>query len=117
MSEQRRFEKVAYQFTDTELNEMGRFLARVEARLADAEAQKAALTKEITGNIAVIKREIRELTVRIETGIEMRDVEVLILMDTPTPGVKRIVRLDTNQPLREEVMTREELQQSFGFKE
>jgi hypothetical protein len=54
-------------------------------------------------------------TKKINNGYELREVECLAVLETPRAGMKRIIRLDTNEVVREEAMTLSEMQQGFGF--
>jgi hypothetical protein len=45
----------------------------------------------------------------------MRDMDCLIVLNTPRSGVKSITRADTGEIVREENMTPEEMQRALPF--
>jgi hypothetical protein len=111
----RLYEDLRYPFTPDELRDLGLQLAAREQDRIDAEAAKKSATATFNAQIGDLDKEIAELTRKVNTGYEMRPVEVMAVFDTPAIGMKRIVRMDNNETLREEPMTLHERQSSFGF--
>lgn len=120
MSDGRMYEDLRYPFTPDELRDLGlQLAARVQEQI-DAEAAKKSAAATFSAQIGDLDKEIAELTRKVNTGYEMRPVEVFALFDTPVIGMKRIVRADKaagdpEATLREEPMTLHERQSSFGF--
>ncbi len=115
MAQKRSYESVKYNFNAGELRELGEVLARDVQSVFDLRGQKATVSAELAAAIKSAEKRVSEVTRKINHGYELRDVEVIALFETPRPGLKQIVRLDNNEVLREEAMTTEEMQASFGF--
>lgn len=117
MSDKRLFESIRYAFAATEIKELGEALAREAQVVFDLEKKKSELASELNAEIKSANGRVSELAKKINNGYELREVECMALMETPRPGMKRIIRIDTNETIREEAMTKEEMQRSFGFQE
>jgi len=115
MSEKRLYEAIKYTFGPNEIRTLGESLAREAQNVFDLRAQKASTVAELSASIKSAESRVGDLTQKINNGYEMREVECLALMETPRPGMKRIIRVDTNEMVREEAMTMNEMQQGFGF--
>lgn len=103
-------EYLKYEFTDEEIAEVARDLAAANRKRASLEQRKkevdAAIKAEIESENSVIGR----LSNLIVVGHEYRDIEVRIELDTPEPGKKRIVRLDTGEEVAVKNMTDQDRQ-------
>lgn len=117
MKESRLYESVKYHFSKDEIHDLGEALARENQTVYDHRARKKAVVAELTAQIEQAEARASDLTTKINNGYELREVECMVLMETPRPGMKRIVRIDTNEHLRDEPMTAQEMQSSFGFSE
>jgi len=117
MSEQRTFERIKYTFNADEIRELGEALARETVGIFDLEQRKSATSAEINAQIKQATQRCGEVAGKITAGYELRQVECLTLMETPRPGLKRIIRIDTGEAVRDEPMTLSEMQTSFGFAE
>lgn len=115
--ERRLYEAIKYTFDETEIRLLGESLARESQTVFDLREQKASVAAEFAGKIKTGEGRLGELTTKINNGYELREVECLVLLETPRPGLKRIVRIDTNEMVREEAMTMQEMQGNFGFAE
>jgi hypothetical protein len=115
--ERRLYEAVKYTFSQTEIRELGEALAREAQNVFDLRERKSSVVAELTAQIKQANGRVAELTTRINNGYELREVECMIMLETPRPGMKRIIRIDTNDTIREEPMTAAEMQGSFGFNE
>jgi hypothetical protein len=115
--ETRLYEAIKYTFQKDEVRQLGESLARENQTVYDLRDQKKNLTAGITAQIKAAEKRASDLTTKVNNGYEMREVECLVLMETPRPGMKRIVRVDTNETVREIAMTAAEMQGSFGFKD
>jgi hypothetical protein len=111
----REFESVEYRFNDEELLALGKELARTNQQIYDFRAEKKAVTASLTGSIETAETRAAELTGMIERRMEMRDVEVVAVMDRPRVGLKTIVRADNGVDVRVAVMTLEEQQATLDF--
>ncbi|HEY6272606.1 MAG TPA: hypothetical protein VIX19_11520 [Terriglobales bacterium] len=115
--ERRLYESVKYTFSGDEIRELGEALAREAQTVFDLREQKSSTVAELTAQIKQANGRVAELSSRINNGYELREVECMVMLETPRPGMKRIVRLDTNETIRDESMTTAEMQASFGFED
>jgi hypothetical protein len=113
--EKRLYESIKYTFDKNEIRELGEGLAREAQTVFDLKAQKKSVVASLGASIEAANNRVADLTTKINNGYELREVECLALMETPRAGMKRIVRLDNNETVREEAMTMAEMQQNFGF--
>src|SRR5262245_20420079 len=113
--ERRLYESTRYVFSPEEIRELGEALAREAQVVFDLRDQKANAVATFTAQIKAANKRVADLTTRINNGYELREVECIVMMETPRPGMKRIIRIDTNATVREEAMTAAEMQGSFGF--
>jgi hypothetical protein len=113
MSQQ--FEQVRRPFTESELATMKDQLVVEVGNVKELRGEKAQATTTLNASIKTTEKGVWDLQERIALGYETIDVEVVSVLDRPEPGRKQIVRADTGQVLRVEVMTLAERQSSFGF--
>jgi hypothetical protein len=109
------FETLQCNLTPDEIRKLGQDLARTNQLVAEMREAKQVTVSNMTASIKTVERNAAVLTQKILSGKEERSVEVMTFLDTPKPGVKSIVRLDTNETVRVEGMTIEEQQQAFHF--
>ena len=117
MKDTRLYEAIKYTFNNSEIRELGEGLARENQTVIDLKAQKKAVTAEMGAQVEAANKRVADLSTKINNGYELREVECLALMETPRAGMKRIIRIDTNETVREEAMTMAEMQRNFGFNE
>jgi len=117
MSDRRIYESLKYLFTPDEIRELGEALAREAQGVFDLKEKKASVSAALVAQIKEANGRVAELTVKINNGYELREVECMWLMEEPRPGMKRLIRADNNQHVRDEPMTQGEMQRSFGFSE
>jgi hypothetical protein len=111
----REFESIEYRFDDHELLALGKELARHNQQIYDLRNERSAVMASLTGSIKQTEKEAAEITGKIERKMEMREVEVVAVMDRPRPGLKTIVRADNGIDVRIAVMTLEEQQSTLDF--
>lgn len=116
MSDRRTYKSIRYPFTGDEIRDLGASLAREHQTVLDLLERQKAVAAEFAASIKAAKGRETELTVKINNGYEMREVECLVLFDTPRPGMKRLVRMDNpDEQVADEAMTLAEMQGSFGW--
>lgn len=115
MKDKRLYESIKYTFLPDEIRALGEGLARENQTIYDLREQKTNVVASLTASIKEAESRAADTTKKINNGYEMREVECLAMLETPRPGMKRIIRLDTNEMVREEAMTMNEMQQGFGF--
>lgn len=115
MSEARKYEPIRYSFVPEEILELGEKLARECQLLADLEREKTQTAASVGARLKETYKRILELTTLVNNGYEIRQIECIELMENPRPGMKTIVRIDTNEAIRTEPMTMAEMQRSFDY--
>jgi hypothetical protein len=111
------YEQLRRYFTDTELAAMHEQLVVEVGSVKELRSQKTQANTAINASIKGTEKNVFDLQEKLSTGYEVIDVEVVWLMDTPAPGQKTVIRVDSSEKLRVEPMTLRERQQSFGFSE
>lgn len=111
----RQYEAVKFTYGETDIREMGQQLAREQQNAYTLEDRKKEVATEFKAQIDAAYGRVRDITTKLNNGYEMREVEVLVLYDTPKSGMKRVIRVDTNEELRDEAMSLAEMQSGFGF--
>lgn len=117
MEERRLFEQAPYKFTREELEQLSQEHARAQIEYAELKNHRSNVVADLGNQLKLLQTRISELATRIHSGEELRPVECIVMLDTPKPGLKQILRLDNNEPLRTEPMSEAEQQQSFAFPE
>jgi hypothetical protein len=115
MSEHRTTEDIKYPFTREEIYELGQRLAQAYRKLDDLEREKKTGLTSFSSLIKEQQKVVADLSIRVETGYEMRPAEVLVLYHDPRPGYKKLIVAASGEYIREEKMTPEELQEQFDF--
>jgi hypothetical protein len=108
-------ESVEYRFTSDELRELGMELGRANQTIYDLRSDKASVVTSMGAAIKAAEKHAAELTTKLNQKFEMRDTEVIAVMDRPRSGLKTLVRVDTGEELRIVAMTLEEQQSTFSF--
>jgi hypothetical protein len=113
----RQYESLRRYFDEAELAAMHEDLVQAVGEVKMLRDQKAAYNSTVGAAIKTAERTVWNTQEKLTVGYESVEVEIIAVMDTPRPGLKRIVRVDSNETVREEPMTPRERQQSFGFQE
>jgi hypothetical protein len=111
------YREARYDFTQHEIRELGRDMARGAQSVYDFRAQKIATVAELTAQIKSAEKLVSDLAEKINCGYELRQVECIEIMDMPRPGRKSIIRVDNQEQVEELAMNETELQESFAFPE
>lgn len=117
MIDERKYESLPCPLTEAELILLGDELAREVQALVALKDERKMKVAEIAARTNASEKRIKEISRAIALKTVDREVEVMVLTETPRPGMKRVVRLDTNGTVREELMTIQEMQGSFGFQD
>lgn len=115
MADKRMYEAIKFTFSADEIRELGQALARENQGVYDLEKKKKEVDGELGVAIKAANGRAEALTIKLNNGYEMREVEVLVMYDEPRSGMKRILRLDDNTVVREEAMTLDEKQRGLDF--
>lgn len=97
-------------FTNDELLGIARKLAEANAELGRAEDDKKAVTAQLKAKCDGITARVGELSGKINSGFEYRNVQVETTYDEPKVGLKTTRRLDTLEIVDTEPMSLAERQ-------
>ena len=117
MADGRQYESVRRYFSEVELTAMHEALVQSVGDVKNLRSEKTQANTVINANIKGTEKAVFDLQEKLANGYEVIDVEVIAIMDTPAPGQKQILRVDTNAVIRTEPMTVRQRQPSFGFQE
>ena len=98
-------EYLRHDFTDAELSEFARDLARSNRTRTSLELKKKAVDSAIKSEIEAENQIIARLSQFIGEGHDWREIDCLVILDTPEPGKKTIRRTDTNADVKVLAMT------------
>ncbi len=101
MEQQKTKRTLKYEFTPTEMLELGRDLSAKNQELRQIEEQKKSVVAEYGSRIAIAKEQISSLSDKVASGYEMRDVTVMIDYHWPERGKKTLTRTDTGEQWEE----------------
>jgi hypothetical protein len=108
-------EYLKYEFTDAEIADMARELARHNRRIASLEEDKKSVVAQFKADMDKVSADISRLSQFIVTGSEFRNVECTMVLDTPETGKKTVTRLDNNEVVRIVPMTDEDRQMALNL--
>ena len=83
--------------------------------LAELEEEKKSSASAYKSQIDATKALITKLANNVNNGYEYRNVECQIIYDDPVIGKKTYLRLDTNEIVKVEDMTKDEMQGAFDL--
>lgn len=105
-----------YDFTEEEIKDLGKNLAKVFADHSEAEARLKSVSTQIKAEIATIEGTMTSLSEKIRSGHEYRDIECRKEFNY-TLGKVSVFRNDTDEVIEERAMTGEERQANLDLKE
>lgn len=97
------------ELTEVEILDYSRTLARLTQDLEQMETRKKSAMAQFNDDIARIKSELSSIARKIGNGEEMRQVECQWAY-TWALGIKRLLRQDTKEVIRQELVTQEDRQ-------
>lgn len=100
-------------FTEPELKEFSKTLARETQNLAQAEEEKKLAVAQFAERIARCKSVQSVMSRNISNGYEMRMIECEVHLDLPRKGVATVFRTDTGEMVKERPMEPSELQREL----
>ena len=98
------------EFSATEIADKAKELATANRKRGSIEQQKKEIDADLKGKVEAQNSIIGRLSEQIMTGSEYRDVDCTIVMDYPAIGQKTIIRKDTGEEIKVELMTDEDKQ-------
>ena len=108
-------ETLKYTFTQEELWEKSKKMALLNQHLGTEEEDKKQIMADINSRIAYNKAQMHLMSIHINNGYEMRQIETETWFNRPEPGFKTIVRLDSGEIVREVPMNPDEKQRNLPF--
>lgn len=104
------YELCRYQFTPAELRSLADQLARETQQRIETLDTRATVVAEFAAQIKAADRRIADLANKYNSRYEMREMECIVIFNKPQAGIKTIVRVDTGEEVRTEVMNEAETQ-------
>jgi hypothetical protein len=95
---------------DDEVRSRGLMLGETIWAIDDTNSARTAAMKEFKERLVGLNEQQRKLARIIRERAEQRMVSCAVQFHTPCEGIKRIVRIDTGEMVREEPMTNSEKQ-------
>lgn len=102
-------------FTDADITDRARELAAANQLRASLEQRKREIDAELKGQIEAENSKMLRLSSQISMGYEYQDVECRVELDTPEPGRKTIIRLDTGEEVKVAAMDAADRQASLDL--
>jgi hypothetical protein len=109
------FDSIRYPFSEAEIRQLGADLAHATREAIDIERAKKVAMAAIAADKKDIESKCASLSLKIENGYEMREMECIVHFGAPRSGRKEIFRADNGEFVRDEPMTPEEMQAAFDF--
>lgn len=103
--------------TDKELLGIGKELAESSNDLNQVENDKKRVVSDFNAKVAEKEAIIAQLSNKISTGYEYRDVDCTVTYHFPKEGFKEIKRNDTSELIETLEMTEAECQEEIEFRE
>jgi len=108
-------EYLKYTFTDTEILELSKGLAKHNQDMGELEAEKKRITADFSAKIQREQAEIDSIARKVYSGYEFRNVKCHVNYHSPRENFKTIIRLDSGELVKEEAMTPAEKQEILPF--
>jgi len=102
-----------YTFSQQELLEIGKKLAEANGRKVLIDSHQKRVVSDFKAQAAKADSEIGSLSQNISSGYDLRMVKCGIEYNSPCPGKKTIVRLDTFQTVEVLEMDADEMQEEL----
>jgi len=104
-----------YEFSETELQEFSKALAREVQDMASLEHEKKEAMAGFTAQIEARKSDIGKLARNISNRHEYRNIDCTVNFHKPNTGSKQVARKDTGEIVEECAMTTQEMQEQLPF--
>jgi hypothetical protein len=103
--------------SDPEINDLAKKMAKAQQDLGKAQDEKAEVVAGFSARIKRHHAEVQEYARTVANGYVFRRVECRVIFDSPGPGRKTTVRLDTGEVVETEDMTPSDTQMTMRFYE
>jgi hypothetical protein len=98
------------ELTDEELHSRARMISETIGEIDALQGSRTEAMRQFKERLTGLVEMQRKLARIITTGIESRMVYCVVMFHAPCEGLKRIIRTDTGEAVREEPMTDQERQ-------
>lgn len=112
VTEKKSSESLSCVIPEKDRDVLARQAAELQRQVQDKEDEKKAFVSQIGGEIKELKAKLLNLTTKVLSGKEFRDVPIKIIYKWKE-NKKIVIRMDTNETLRESAIPVHELQNSF----
>lgn len=102
-----------YDFTHDELFRMGKDLARETEKAEELTKAKEEVVSDFKARITAAEAQASRLSLCVNKGYEMRDIECLVTFHSPENGKKTFTRTDTGEIVATEFMDAAEMQEQL----
>lgn len=92
-----------YDFTAVEINELAVELANKNQEVARMEMEKKSVVARYKANIDLLSEQVNDLSNKVASGYEYRDVECEVIFNQPKNGQKTFIRSDTSKSFTEKM--------------
>jgi hypothetical protein len=99
--------------TEAEVNERAQLQASAMIEYDKVEQEKKDATKEFTDQMKELRMKMSALSEVINHKAERRPVVCHVRFHNPEPNMKRVIRVDTGELVRDEPMSAQERQQNL----
>lgn len=106
-------QQLGCQLTDEEKIQAGKELAEATNELTELGNDKAQIVSDFKAKMTAAEARVAVLGNKIRSGYEFRPVECSVTMDTPEPGQKQTMRLDTQEVVATVAMSEDEKQRKL----
>jgi hypothetical protein len=103
-------ESVRHTFSDAEVLELSRSMARTQQELAGVEDEAKEVKKQFEAQLQQKRSEINRLSHLINNGYEYRTCDCELRYHSPEQGMKTLIRLDTGEEVKCTKMDPREMQ-------
>lgn len=107
---EKKTEYLRYTFSDPELLDLSKQLARKLAEEERAERELKEVTTQLKSVVTLKEGEVHSLSGLVQNGYEYRMIDCEIFFDMPERGKKTMIRIDTREIVSEQKMSGDDLQ-------
>lgn len=104
---------IEVEITEAQMAVLGKDIAHLSNEVSQLEVEKKAAADDFKSQISDKKKSLADLIHRVNRGVDRRDIEVDILINTPEKGQKSFIDVKTGEVVKVEDMTDQDRQGSL----
>lgn len=104
---------IEVEITEAQMAVLGKDIAHLSNEVSQLEVEKKAAADDFKSQISDKKKSLADLIHRVNRGVDRRDIEVDILINTPEKGQKSFIDVKTGEVVAVEDMTDQDRQGSL----